>query len=86
MANACTSAAQPASLVPSGTVFSWKTVIGASSSFMRRKSFTLIENRHLFYTYVEIHYTTLIETHCFSVEQHLKNYPTIENHHITALG
>jgi hypothetical protein len=68
MANACTSAAQPASLVPSGTVFSWKTVICTSSSLMGRKSFTIIEKCHPFAIYGEIYYTTAIENPLLSVE------------------
>src|ERR1035437_477546 len=58
MASASTSAAQPASLVPLGTVFSWKTVIGAGSSLIGRKSFALVENSYIIVRRVENHYST----------------------------
>ena len=52
-ASARTSAAQPASLVSTGTVFSWKTAIGPDWSLIRRKPFAAVENRLIITSCVE---------------------------------
>src|ERR1035441_10469015 len=57
MSKARTRAAQPASLLPAGTLLSWNTASGPVSICMCRKSFSCVENkRNLAYT-VEIHYS-----------------------------
>ena len=67
--NLLTSAAQPASLAPSGTVFSWKIAMGAKSSFISRKSISAVENSRRTYYTVEINYNIPVSKFIEKVEK-----------------
>src|SRR5271169_1812928 len=80
IASAWASAAQPANLVPSGTTFSWKTVIGVASSFIGRKSFVLVENNYIRSCIVENHYSRPSSRNpLINVENPLYNHHPVEN-------
>src|ERR1035441_5034202 len=57
MSKARTRAAQPASLLPAGTLLSWNTASGPVSICMCRKPFSCVENKRNSADMVEIHYS-----------------------------
>src|SRR5580704_1102181 len=81
IARAWASAAQPANLLPSGTTFSWKTVIGVAPSFIGRKSFVLVENNCIGSCIVENHYSGRSSRNpLINVENPLYNHYLVECH------
>ena len=80
IANACASAAQPTSIVPVGTVFSWKITIGADLRRMRRKSVLLGENNHPWTVCVEIHHRSPWRRNLpILIESSLKEHGAVED-------